>query len=196
VTRGLDDDAIAARPSALAITVPRVLLTYRDYSSFPDDGRRHEVLAGEHVVSPRPAPYHQVIAGRLFGLLDRAITRAGLGIALPVVTVQLAVHDVVEPDICVLLAPHGTRLLRSRVRGAPDLIVEVLSPGHHQQDKKHKKSRYAAAGVREYWIVDPRPRELEQLLLADGAYETLGTFAAQVQLAILPTVTIDLREVW
>jgi Uma2 family endonuclease len=172
------------------------MLTLRDYRRFPDDGRRHEILAGVHVVSPRPVPYHQLVAMRLCAWFDRTITRTGLGIALPDVTVELAEHDVVDPDITVLLQPYADRLLRTRVRGVPDLIVEVLSPGNRSHDRRHKKDRYAFHGVREYWLVDPVARSCEQWRRRGNGWSRLGAHYDRVRLAVLPAVEVDLQAIW
>jgi len=171
-------------------------LTYQDYLAFPSDCWRHEVLAGEHVVSPRPDLRHQRTALRLLLQLEPQVTERGLGLVLPDVTVQLGRHQVVEPDITVLLPEHLDRAAKTRVIGAPDLVVEILSPNNRSHDCEQKRGIYAAHGVAEYWIVDPDQRTVAQLLLRGDSYVHAATATTAIISAVLPGVTIDLQKVW
>ena len=105
-------------------------------------------------------------------------------------------NDVVQPDLLVVVPAHGDRLRENGVHGAPDLVIEVISPGTRELDLGKKRSRYAYAGVPGYWVVDPDAQTLTQLTIAGEAYETLGTHTERVQIAILPEVLLDLAEVW
>ena len=170
-------------------------LTFADYLAFPDDGQRHEILAGEHVVSPRPNLYHQLVAVRLLEELQATIARRELGLVYPEVTVHLADHDVAEPDIAIVLRGNERICTPTKILGAPDLLIEILSPSNRRVDEQQKRARYAAAGVREYWLVDPDEHTVEQLVLREGSFESRGVFADAITAAVCDA-RIDLTRVW
>jgi Uma2 family endonuclease len=124
-----------------------------DYLALPDEPRC-ELLYGRLVMTPSPIVRHQLVVGailrRLFDLVDR---EGGLAVDSPV-DVVLADHSVVQPDV-IYVAKDRVSIVSKRVQGAPDLVVEILSPGTARRDLGEKLRLYAEAGVREYWIVDP-----------------------------------------
>ena len=131
-------------------------LTLEDYEAFPEDGRRHEIVDGVEVVTAQPALRHQRVLRRLFLLVNAAVEAqadGGEAFFAPA-GVILSPRDVVEPD---LLYVSGARreILDRYVHGAPDLVVEVLSPSSRRTDEKLKKGRYELFGVVELWIADP-----------------------------------------
>jgi Uma2 family endonuclease len=130
-------------------------LTYDDYLLFPDDGRRHELIDGEHYVTPAPSLRHQEISKRLFLALSDYLRARPLGqlFYAPVDVVPTEV-DVVEPDLLYVSNEH-TAILGDPVRGAPDLVIEIVSPGSRRTDEVVKRKLYERVGVREYWVVDP-----------------------------------------
>ena len=96
-----------------------------------------------------------------------------------------------------MLVRERQRLMtKSRIEGAPSLLIEVLSPSNRSHDTMRKKARYAASGVPEYWIVDPERHTVEQWLLRDAQYPLAVTATESVALVALPQVTIALRRVW
>src|SRR5262245_29481810 len=106
-----------------------VKLTHADYLKFPRDHKRHEIVAGEHHVSASPIPYHQIVLTRLLIQLHAHIDSRGLGLVLPApVCVHLGEHDIVEPDLVVLLQDRKHMLTPTKIKGAPSLLIEVLSP--------------------------------------------------------------------
>jgi len=131
-------------------------LTYDDFLCFPDDGRRHELIDGEHFVTPSPATIHQRLVRKLVVALDSQLSAGRLGevFAAPF-DVVMSNHDVVEPDLLVVMNDQRDILTEKHVRGAPAIVVEILSPGTRQRDEILKRQLYARAGVREYWMVDP-----------------------------------------
>ena len=127
---------------------PAVKLTYQDYCRIPEDGQRHEVLDGEHLVNPAPTPGHQGVLGRLYVQLFHAIEEAGLGLVFPAPTdLHLSEVDILQPDIMVILSEHRHIVTRTKVKGVPDLVVEVLSRSTGKQDRTRKKRRFLEAGV-------------------------------------------------
>src|SRR5438067_3996346 len=151
--------------------------TYNDYAAIPDDGKRYEIVNGVLYMSPSPSIAHQRIAGRLFRYLSAYVEDVGLGVVLSAPTdVELSPKDVFQPDVFVILNSGLEKIKELRVIGAPDLIVEVASPGTATQDRHRKYHIYAQAGVTEYWIADPGTRTIEVLLLEDGEYHSQGIY--------------------
>jgi Uma2 family endonuclease len=131
-------------------------LTYDDFLSLPDDGQRHELIGGDHYVTPSPVTRHQRISGELFFSLRGYLGAKGSGSVFTApFDVLLSDHDVVEPDLLVILADQSDILTAQHVRGAPAIVVEILSPGTRRRDETLKRALYERAGVREYWTIDP-----------------------------------------
>ena len=138
----------------VAITATK--LTYEDFVRFPDDGLRHEILDGDHHVSPSPSLWHQTVLQNLYRELDEFIRPRRLGRLFCVaVDVVLAPHDIVVPDLLFVSAERAGMFTAANLQGAPDLLVEVLSPSGRKRDEVIKRDRYEQTGVREYWLVDP-----------------------------------------
>jgi Uma2 family endonuclease len=136
---------------------PGVKLTYDDFLLFPDDGKRHELIDGEHYVTPSPNTAHQRIVGRLHLALGRYLETHPVGeLFLAPFDVVFSQFDVVEPDLLYITAERRDSVLTTQhVRGTPDLVIEVGSPGTRRRDETIKRRLYERAGVSEYWIVDP-----------------------------------------
>jgi Uma2 family endonuclease len=136
---------------------PGLKLTYDDFLLFPDDGNRHELIDGEHYVTPSPTLRHQRISRRLLGLIDGWLQSHPLGeIFHAPLDVILSNIDVLEPDLLYVSNERAGELLAGQhVTGAPDLVIEIGSPGTRQRDETIERRGYEQFGVREYWIVDP-----------------------------------------
>ncbi len=162
---------------------PQGRWTYADYAALPDDGNRYEIIAGVLYMTPAPGTGHQSVSARLVTFLVTHVEFAGLGrvFAAPV-DVELAPDTVVQPDIVVVLSANLDRITPSRIIGAPDLVVEILSPGTAGYDRREKQDAYARAGVGEYWIVDPGAQTVELLTLDQGGYRSHGVFRGQARL--------------
>jgi Uma2 family endonuclease len=146
-------------------------LTYEDYLGFPDDGRRHEILDGEHVVTPAPAPRHQFVLSNLFRLLAGFVHDRRLGRVLTApLDVVLSEVDVVQPDLVFLSDKALTQVTETNVAGAPGLTVEVLSETSRRRDEVTKRHLYELHGVSEYWIVDPELETVKIYRRADGGF--------------------------
>ena len=162
---------------------PQGRWTYADYAALPDDGNRYEIIAGVLYTTPAPGAGHQSVSARLVTFLVTHVEFAGLGrvFAAPV-DVELAPDTVVQPDIVVILSANLDRITPSRIIGAPDLVVEILSPGTAGYDRREKQDAYARSGVGEYWIVDPGAQTVELLTLDQGGYRSHGVFRGQARL--------------
>ena len=134
-----------------------VKLTYDDFLLFPDDGQRHELIDGEHYVTPSPNIAHQLIVGNLYFALRGYVeaNQSGQLFTAPL-DVVFSDFDVVEPDLLFVTAARRHDILtKQNVRGAPDLVIEVGSPGTRRRDETIKRRLYERDRVAEYWIVDP-----------------------------------------
>jgi len=153
---------------------PGARLGYREYCCFPDDGWRHEIIDGDHVMTPAPSTLHQTVSKRLQHQLYTQIELPGLGLVFNApVDVQLTEYDIVQPDLVVVLKVpvDRTRMVtHTKINGVPDLVVEILSPSTAAIDTALKKQLYERTGVAEYWIADPENQRLERYRLADGGY--------------------------
>jgi len=131
-------------------------LTYQDYLLFPDDGLRHEIIEGEHCVSPSPSARHQRILLKLSYLLQQFLETHPLGeIFFAPFDVLLSEFNVLVPDLIYLSKDRSNLLTLKHLRGAPDLAVEILSPSTRSRDTQLKRDVYQRTGVAEYWVIDP-----------------------------------------
>ncbi len=136
---------------------PGLKLTYEDFALFPDDGKRHEIVDGEHHVTPSPNTKHQTIVGNLHGVMWAYLQRQPLGrVFVAPFDVVFSEFDIVEPDLLYLSSERAAEIITPQhVRGAPELVVEVASPSTRQRDETIKRRLYERSGVSEYWVVDP-----------------------------------------
>ncbi|MCA8971022.1 MAG: Uma2 family endonuclease [Planctomycetes bacterium] len=172
-------------------------LDYTDYCSIPEDGHRHEIIDGAHFVNPAPSPRHQSASLHLAVELVAAIEKAGLGRVLTApIDVQFSKHDIVQPDLVVMLADNVQIIAESRIIGAPDLVIEILSPSTAKHDRERKFTLYEKSGVHEYWLVDTSEQSVAQFALSDGRYERAVNSRERIRLRVLPEVTIDLSRIW
>jgi len=139
---------------------PGVKLTYDDYVRFPEDGMRHELIDGAHYVTPSPNHEHQHVLGELFGAIWSHVKAHPIGrVYVAPFDVLFSRVDVVEPDILYMSNETAARIITPQnVQGAPDLVVEIASPGTTRRDATIKYELYQRFGVAEYWIVDPEAK--------------------------------------
>jgi Uma2 family endonuclease len=138
-------------------TNPGVKLTYDDFVLFPDDGKRHELIDGEHYVTASPNLRHQKIIGRLYLLIASWLETNPIGeVFLSPLDVVFTDFDVVEPDLLYVSNERAATVLTPQnVRGTPNLVVEIGSPSTRRRDETIKRHLYERTGVAEYWVVDP-----------------------------------------
>jgi Uma2 family endonuclease len=172
-------------------------LSYREYVCFPADGRRHEVIDGEHIVNPAPDTYHQTLSRRIQFQLYQQIELPGLGVVFDAPTdLQLTDFDIVQPDLIVVLHHKRTIVTPTKIKGVPDLIVEILSTSSVHHDQVLKKELYRRSAVPEYWVVDPEEHVVEQYVLRGDTYVLLSRHADQITVQSLENVCVKLNEVW
>jgi Uma2 family endonuclease len=162
-------------------------LTYADYLRFPDDGLRHEIIDGEHYVTPSPATRHQRISRNLLHLIQTYLDSHQIGevFAAPF-DALLSDFDVVVPDLLYLSNERSRFLTSKNLQGPPDLVIEILSPSTRTRDKRLKRDLYERVGVEEYWVVNPDEDRV------DVYRRSAGAFAEPVSVPRSGTITTPL----
>ena len=132
-------------------------LTYDDFLLFPDDGRRHELIDGEHYVTPSPNLRHQRVSGNIHLLIGNWLEDHPIGqLYYAPFDVVFSMYDVVEPDLLYLSNARAAEVLTAaNVRGVPELVIEIGSPSTRRRDETVKRRLYERSGVSEYWFVEP-----------------------------------------
>lgn len=173
--------------------------TYTDYLGWPEDVR-YELIDGEAFLMAPPAPTisHQTVTGEIYFQLRLALDGKPCVPLIAPVDVRLpkadeadnAIDTVVQPDVMVVC--DAAKISERGVRGAPDWVVEVLSPNTASHDQITKRRTYERAGVAEYWLVHPTDRVLTVYRLENGAYgkPDMQELAGETAISVLPGVTI------
>lgn len=175
-------------------------LTYADFRRFPNDGQRHELIDGEHAVTPAPSFRHQELSIRLILALGNFLEANPIAVVCHApFDCVFSFFDVVEPDLLVVTNDQREILTKRNVRGAPALVIEILSPSSSARDKRSKRVLYQRSGVREYWIVDPENDCVSVYRLARrGRFHFPQTLTAadadNLATALLPGFALDLKR--
>ena len=173
--------------------------TYADYARLPDNGFRYEVIRGELYMSPAPSTRHQAVVTTLVLELYHFVRQHKLGkvFTSPIDVVISELATPVQPDLIFISLERLDIVKKQVVEGAPDLVVEVLSPGTVQYDRQTKFYAYAEAGVTEYWLVDPDTCAIDIYVLRGQAYALLGTFGPddQTQSEVLSDFTVAVSDI-
>lgn len=177
-----------------------VVMTADEYLTGPECHQRRELVRG--IVREPPAPFfcHQAVVGRVFALLDAHVRAGGLGVVCvsPAdVVLDEANALVVQPDVF-FISNERRHIIRDQVWGAPDLAVEVTSPGTRRYDATAKLDIYRQYGVREYWLVDPATRVVTVVDLERPCTEGIRKVRQdeQVQSTVLPAFTHAATELF
>jgi Uma2 family endonuclease len=112
------------------------------------------------------------------------------------IDVELSMYDIVEPDVVVVLDANASVKQTKRIVGAPDVVVEVISPSSELRDRARKAALYAMNGVREYWLVDPGTKTFDVLALRDSDYEKLAQPPGVAQSQVIEGLEIDLKRLF
>lgn len=174
-------------------------MTIADWLAMDHRQGLHEIIDGELLMAPSPSIAHQRISRELEFRLYSILKESAAGEVFDAPTgVRLADDTVLEPDLIVVLSENADRVREQYIDGAPDLVVEILSPGTAARDLGVKREHYQRAGVREYWVVDPQSRTIEVLSLERGAFSRAGLFGERDTLKspLLADLAIDLGEIW
>jgi len=173
--------------------------TVKDYMLL-EEGAPFQLINFDLIMSPSPNLYHQLISMRLIGLfLDflRNTNNKGLFLSAPI-DVKLDNGNVFQPDLIYISEARKTEISKERIEGAPDLVVEILSPSNGYYDLRQKKDVYEKYGVQEYIIIDPLQLSVEVYVLKEALYvldqkvKQLGTF----QSTVLNGFSVDLKQLF
>ena len=177
--------------------------TYADYLTWQLD-EFVELIKGKIVtMSPAPGTYHQNISGNLYGELYQYLKKKKCKVFSAPFDVRLIrnnndheIKTVVQPDICIVCDP--SILDDKGCNGAPDMIIEILSPNTRKKDVNEKFELYEESGVREYWIVGPLDQVVDVFLLENGKYRLLKKYSREesVKVNVLEDLVIDLKEIF
>ncbi|HKV37611.1 MAG TPA: Uma2 family endonuclease [Blastocatellia bacterium] len=177
------------------------LVTVEDLEYMPEDGNQYEVVEGELFVSKSPSIAHQDVCAELTSKLRTYLSGNRIGHAWPGIGVVFSHISGVIPDI-VYVSNERIKDIASgdRVVGAPDLVVEIVSPGipNSQRDRVVKKQLYASYGVKEYWLVDLLSRTIEVYVLQGKTLELEATYSGQDELvsSVLPGFNCDVDRIF
>ncbi len=148
------------------MTTQTKLITYDDYLTLPEDGKRYEVIGGEVFMIAAPIINHQQISQNIESRLDRYLEEHNIGKYFHAqVDVVLSMTDVVQPDIFYISNERSHIIAENNIVAAPDLVAEIISESTKVRDQTTKKALYEKYGVKEYWIVYPDKEKIEQFLL-------------------------------
>jgi Uma2 family endonuclease len=185
----------------LSPPVSPVQFTYEDFLLFPNDGKRHELVEGERYVSPSPVFKHQDIVANLLRVIGVFLKQTGIGkIVCAPMDVVFSDVDVVEPDLVYVSAARSAIITEDNIQGAPDLVVEILSPSSRKTDEIIKRKLYERYGVAEYWIVDPELETVKVYRFVEGRYARVAELARETGATLaspqFPGLTIPLDEIF
>ncbi|WP_338825988.1 hypothetical protein MTBGP_26520 [Moorella thermoacetica] len=182
----------------IAATDDKQKYTYDDYIRLDDDNR-YEVVEGELLLTPSPGFKHQDVVRKLAGFLSAWIEGQNLGVVITApFDVVLARDTVLQPDIVYLARENYHRLTNACLQGAPDLVIEVISPSTVRRDRIRKSRLYLKHGVKEYWLVDPEGGTVEIFTYTPEGWRLAGTYSQEEILnsPLLPGLAIDLNAVF
>jgi Uma2 family endonuclease len=168
-----------------------------DLWRMPDDDQRYEIIEGEVVVSPAPYVSHQQVLANLNDVIRTHVQRHGLGTVLfAPIGVVLETASAVQPDLIFVAKARRAIVQAKGIFGAPDLVVEILSPSTAARDRGRKRELYARAGVAHYWYLDPRAGRLTALRLAGARYAVEAQVGPRGSFrpALFPGLTIRVRD--
>src|SRR5213592_4010404 len=174
-------------------------LTVRDYRQLPEGPPYYQLIEGDLYMSPSPDRFHQDILGNLHFILRSYLEKSPLGsIHIAPSEVQLTEWNIYQPDLYYVSRARRTILTDQGARGAPDLIVEILSPKTAKLDRGVKREIYARSGVEEMWIVDPAVKKILVYRFSTAIDVSVGTFGVKQKFEspLFPGLKIDLSRVF
>jgi Uma2 family endonuclease len=179
----------------MATTVRK--LTYADYEKIPADGFRHEIIGGEEFMTPAPNLDHQAAVVNLTAILRNHVLARKLGRVFVAPTdVVLSRHDIVEPDLLFVSEKRLSILTDKNIQGAPDLVIEVLSPSTQSEDRGPKLALYERSGVSEYWMVDPASKTVEIREFGTRRRTRVYKDGQSFESVLLPTLSVQLSDIF
>ena len=152
----------------MGMPAPEAITTIEQLLALPEDGLRHELLDGEHVLTPAPRPAHQRVLGELHFALKQALREeATVEVMASPADIRLGPRTLVQPDLFIVSSDPGNRFTNWSDAPTPLVAIEILSPSTAARDRGKKRRLYLEAGVEEYWIVDADARLVERWRAGD-----------------------------
>ena len=194
---GLDLETTPARSYDVP-TMPLPSITWQDVQQMPDDGNRYEAIEGDLYMTPAPGTRHARVSKRLQYALDRILERPDLGeiFVAPYGVEFPATGEGVQPDIVFVSRERREIIEEAGIVGAPDLVVEILSPATASRDRTIKLRLYERQGVRDYWIVDPDESTVDVWRFGEGRVHERFTGTLPVRLGAEDVGATDLEAVF
>ncbi len=182
----------------MLITDEKKKYTAADYDLL-EEGAPFQLINYDLIMSPSLLPVHQIILGRIFRQLSDFLDAAqnnGITMFAPV-DVHFDDGNIFQPDL-IYIAAERTDMVKDRVRGVPDMVLEILSPSNAYYDLRQKKDVYEKFGVKEYIIIDPIAKNAELYFLKDGNYllQQKAQQADVLRSVILPGLELDLNKIF
>lgn len=182
----------------MLVSVDKKSATYYDYLQMPE-GAKYQLIGGEIVEMPSPTLYHQRIVTRLSRKISNFILDNGLGeVFVAPLDVYFSDEETYQPDILVLFNESLYKMQEKYIEGAPDLIIEVLSPNTAHYDLNNKKFIYQEFGVKEYWIVDPNAKSIKIFENHSSGFILISEFSSieLLQSKLISGFEISLSEIF
>ena len=192
---------VTTDPSAQQTPPERLRMSFDEFQDWYGEGRRGEWVDGEVIPFLAPKTIHLRISRFLTVLIDMYATDQGLGEVLPTPELRLrAGRSYREPDLAFVAAAHASRVTADGIDGPADLVIELVSEDSVRRDRREKFAEYEAAGIQEYWVVDPRPLRktfIAYALTDEGYYDPIQPDpTGRVVSAVLPGMWIDPSWLW
>jgi Uma2 family endonuclease len=178
--------------------------TYADYVNFPFEHMVELIRGKIYKMTPAPSSRHQIVAGNLHYLMRANLSEISCQIFIAPLDVILPIYNqkkdspntVVQPDLCIICDP--VKIQEAGCFGAPDLIVEILSPHTSKKDLTKKYEVYEESGVREYWIVFPKDEVIETYVLFENIFKRGVTYVKSdlIRPAIFPDIEFSLEDIF
>jgi Uma2 family endonuclease len=170
--------------------------TYAEYCTW-DDNQRWELIDGvPYNMTPAPSTKHQSILGNLSLVISTHLKGKTCKPFVAPTDVVFDEYNVVQPDLLVVC--DRSKITEANIQGAPDMVVEILSPSTSRKDRREKKTLYERFGVQEYIVIDPANEVVERLVHADGRYGNPDVFGWDeiMALAVFPELELKLWEIF
>ena len=185
----------------MSTKVQDVRFTYQDYLLLPDDGKRHELIDGDHYMTPAPYTKHQRISSNLPRMIGRFVYQRRLGRLYAAPTaVLLSDLDVVQPDLLFVSTVRTSIITEKHIQGPPDLVIEILSDATRKTDEIIKRKLYERYGVSEYWIVDPVLETVKIYHMTDRGYVRAAELTQEagdhLSTSLFPDLTLMLTAIF
>ncbi len=172
--------------------------TYQDYAKLPE-GAPYQLIGGNLVMTAAPSTYHQIISASLMLTLSNFVHEQQLGVVLYApIDVYFEETETYQPDIIFISRERLNMIEEERIKGAPDLVVEILSPTTAYYDLKKKFKVYEKHGVEEYWVVDPGDRSIAVYENREGKLALVQevTRKGKVQSKVLSGFELEVETIW